>query len=244
MGYSQSGVTESGAAATVEGATPPNDGTTWAKAGVDQNTGQTIWTQTLGAPNPALQAFILQNTNGADVPLLQQYTASPAGAQSQYGPQGTPMGSSAGSICPSGNCNANGLLPSQGTVNIGLVGSATIPYTGFSFTVGAGVIADAQGNAGIYWSAGPGKGVGADVSVGVTVGSYPGATTIQDYAGWLNNASVGAGLGEHASIDIFQDPTKSITNPLAYGSSTTYGLGIGGGASVSRTYTGIPIHTP
>ncbi len=104
MGFSQNGVTESGAAATVEGATPPNDGTTWAKAGVDQNTGQTIWTQTLGAPNLALQALILQNTNGADVPLLQQYSSSPSGAQSASGSQGVSMGSSAGSICPGGNC--------------------------------------------------------------------------------------------------------------------------------------------
>ncbi|CAH2776735.1 MAG: hypothetical protein PPHEINF_1080 [uncultured Paraburkholderia sp.] len=103
MGYSANGVTESGAAATVEGA-KPNDGSTWVNAGVDQNTGKTIWAQTPGPANPTLQTFILQNTNGADVPLLQQYTALPVGAHSQYGSQGISMGSSAGSICPNGNC--------------------------------------------------------------------------------------------------------------------------------------------
>ena len=103
MGYQANGVAESGAAATVKGA-KPNDGSTWVNAGVDQNTGKTIWTQTPGPVNQALETFILQNTNGADVPLLQQYSASPVGAQSQYGPRGISMGSSAGSICPKGNC--------------------------------------------------------------------------------------------------------------------------------------------
>ncbi|WP_141755338.1 hypothetical protein [Burkholderia plantarii] len=87
MGYQANGITESGASATVEGA-KPNDGSTWVNAGVDQNTGKTIWTQVPGPANPTLQTFILRNTNGADVSLVQQYTASPAGAQSQYGASG------------------------------------------------------------------------------------------------------------------------------------------------------------
>ncbi len=118
MGYQANGITESGAAATVEGA-KPNDGSTWVNAGVDQNTGKTIWTQVPGPANPTLQTFILQNTNGADVPLVQQYTASPVGARSQYGAQGIPMRTSAGSICPNGNCGiAYGSLslPSPATI--------------------------------------------------------------------------------------------------------------------------------
>ncbi|MET3234486.1 UNVERIFIED_ORG: hypothetical protein ABIC54_006709 [Burkholderia sp. 1263] len=103
MGYRQNGVTESGTAATVTGAYP-NDGSTWLLAGVNANTGQTIWAQVPGSANPTLQTFILQNTNGADVPLAQSYTASPSGAQSNLAPQGVSMGSSAGSICPNGNC--------------------------------------------------------------------------------------------------------------------------------------------
>ncbi|CAG4926247.1 hypothetical protein [Paraburkholderia gardini] len=103
MGYQANGVSESGAAATVEGA-KPSDGSTWVSAGVDQNTGKTIWTQTPGPANAALQAFILQATNGADVPLQRQYSASPNGTQSSFGSQGISMGSSAGSICPNGNC--------------------------------------------------------------------------------------------------------------------------------------------
>ncbi|KWO60428.1 filamentous hemagglutinin [Burkholderia territorii] len=75
MGYRANGVSESGAAATVKG-DKPNDGSKWVNAGIDQTTGKTVWTQTPGPANAALQAFILQNTNGADVPLVQQYTAS------------------------------------------------------------------------------------------------------------------------------------------------------------------------
>jgi hypothetical protein len=102
MAYSQNGSSESGAPATVMG-TPPADGTTWISAGVAAN-GQTVWTQSLGAANPSLQAFILQSTNGADVPLLQQYSASPQGAPPSTGSQGISMGSTVGSICPNGNC--------------------------------------------------------------------------------------------------------------------------------------------
>jgi len=105
MGYRQAGVSETGAAATTEGSVPPNDGTTWLPAGVDSSTGQKIWAQVPGAPNPALQSFIIQATNGADVPaFVNSYTSSPAGAQSNFGPQGTVIGSSAGSICPNGDC--------------------------------------------------------------------------------------------------------------------------------------------
>ncbi|WP_310042825.1 hemagglutinin repeat-containing protein [Paraburkholderia caribensis] len=112
MGYQANGTSESGAATTVKG-DMPDDGSTWKMAGVDQNTGKTIWAQTPGPANPTLQGFILQNTNGSDVPLVQQYTASPEGAQSQYGSQGISMGSSAGSICPQGNCGIAYATPSS-----------------------------------------------------------------------------------------------------------------------------------
>ncbi|WP_156132310.1 hypothetical protein [Paraburkholderia terrae] len=116
MGYQANGVLESGAAATVKGEMP-DDGSTWKYAGVDQTSGKAIWAQTPGPANPVLQAFILQNTNGSDVPLLQQYTSSPVGAQSQYGPQGISMGSSAGSICPQGDCGVAYSTPSQQQVS-------------------------------------------------------------------------------------------------------------------------------
>lgn len=102
----------------MEGA-KPNDGSTWVNAGVNQTTGKTMWAQVPGPANPTLQTFILQNTNGADVPLVQQYTASPAGAQSQYGAQGIPMRTSAGSICSNGNCGiaySSLSLPSPATI--------------------------------------------------------------------------------------------------------------------------------
>ncbi|RQH00636.1 hemagglutinin repeat-containing protein, partial [Paraburkholderia dinghuensis] len=72
MGYSDISGTQSGAAATVYFGAPPQDGTTWI---TDTATGYS--TQVLGAPNAALQKFILANTNGQDVPLPQQYSASP-----------------------------------------------------------------------------------------------------------------------------------------------------------------------
>lgn len=104
MGYHQI-TPEAGTAATVEGSVPPNDGTTWMPAGVDSTTGQRIWAQVPGTVNPALQSLIIQATNGGDVPAFaNSYTASPAGAQPNIGPQGPVIGSSAGSICPNGNC--------------------------------------------------------------------------------------------------------------------------------------------
>jgi len=74
MGYSASGVSEVGAPATVFNMPPPTDGTTWV---TDNTFGLTSSTQVLGPVNPALQNFILQQTTGAEVPLAQQYTASP-----------------------------------------------------------------------------------------------------------------------------------------------------------------------
>ena len=105
MGYSNSGTSESGAAATVEGSVPPNDGTTWLPAGVNSTTGQTVWAQVPSPANPTLQSFIIQATNGADVPtFMHAYTASPAGAQSMVGPRGVLIQSPESSICPNGDC--------------------------------------------------------------------------------------------------------------------------------------------
>ncbi|TKC87642.1 hypothetical protein FAZ69_15180 [Trinickia terrae] len=167
MGYSQNGTSQSGAAATVEGAIPPNDGTTWAKAGVDASTGQTIWTQVTGAPNPALQSFIIQTTNGADVPsFANTYTASPSGALSNTGSQGISIGSTAGSICPNGNCGvANGsvTLPSQQQVADG-VGNVSNQLGVVSATAAA-VAAANGGNPAIAEPA-------ATFSVGTAVASY------------------------------------------------------------------------
>jgi len=118
MGYRQADTSESGAAATVKGDVPPNDGTTWWPAGVDSTTGQKIWAQVPGPVNPALQSFIIQTTNAADVPAFaNSYTASAAGAQLNFDSQSS--GSSAGSICPNGDCGIayrSIAMPSPATV--------------------------------------------------------------------------------------------------------------------------------
>ncbi|QVN18995.1 hypothetical protein [Burkholderia pyrrocinia] len=125
--------------------------------------------------------------------------------------------------------------------HVGLALSFTIPGTPLAFSGGVGLVADDKGNVGWYTVGNqkyaPGIGVGGDGSIGLSVGAYPGATTINDYGGPFNNGSVGAGAGPYGSIDVFQDPSKSPLNPASYGGGLTIGVGVGGGGSVMRTDT-------
>jgi hypothetical protein len=90
-----------------------------------------------------------------------------------------------------------------------------------------------------YTVYGVGGGVGAEASAGATIGVYPGADTIKDYAGPFNNLSIGAGAALYGSFDAFQDIAKSIADRLGWGGGISLGFGIGASGSVSRTNTDV-----
>ncbi|MBB5441919.1 MULTISPECIES: filamentous hemagglutinin N-terminal domain-containing protein [unclassified Paraburkholderia] len=121
----------------------------------------------------------------------------------------------------------------------GLSGSVTLG--GVTYTGGVGLAADGNGNVGWYTAfnqnAIPGVGFGGIGSVGISVGSYPGANTIMDLGGPFNAGSLGIGLGPYGAIDVYQDPSKSPLNPFSYGGGFTIGVGVGGGGSVTRPST-------
>jgi hypothetical protein len=123
--------------------------------------------------------------------------------------------------------------------HIGLSGSVTLG--GATYTGGVGVAEDGNGNTGWYTSFNqnyvPGVGFGGQGSVGISMGSYPGANTIMDLGGPFNTASFGAGLGPYGGFDVYQDPTKTPWSPSSYGGGFTLGVGVGGGGSVTRPST-------
>jgi len=123
--------------------------------------------------------------------------------------------------------------------HIGFSGSVTLG--GLTYAGGVGVAADGNGNFGWYTAFNqkniPGVGFGGSGSIGVSAGSYPGAGTIMDLGGPFNTASFGAGLGPYGGFDVYQDPTKAPWNPTSYGGGFTFGLGLGGGGSVTRPST-------
>ena len=125
--------------------------------------------------------------------------------------------------------------------HVGLSGSVNIPGTGANYAFGFGVLVDGDGNVGLYKNTPstvlPGLSTGGAGSVGVSVGIYPAASTIQDYAGPFNNVSFGIGDGAYAGADIFQDTSKSPLNPASYGMGFTFGLGVGAGGSATQTNT-------
>jgi hypothetical protein len=125
--------------------------------------------------------------------------------------------------------------------HVGLSGSLNLPGTGANYAFGFGLLVDGDGNIGVYKNTPstvlPGVSTGGTGSVGVSVGVYPGASTIQSYSGPFNNVSVGAGDGGYIGGDIFQDTGKSPLDPSAYGAGLTFGLGVGAGGSATQTNT-------
>ncbi|MDN7180724.1 hypothetical protein M0D69_22535 [Caballeronia sp. SEWSISQ10-4 2] len=125
--------------------------------------------------------------------------------------------------------------------HVGLSGSLNIPGTGGNYAFGFGLLVDGDGNIGMYKNTPstvlPGLSTGGAGSVGVSVGVYPGASTIQGYSGPFNNVSVGAGDGGYIGADVFQDTSKSPLDSSAYGAGLTFGLGVGAGGSATQTNT-------
>ena len=102
------------------------------------------------------------------------------------------------------------------SLNAGISISVTVPGTFISFNGGFGIVADGSGNIGGYSSTVSGIGVGASGSLGVNVGVYPDAKSINEFGAPFNNANFGVGAGPYGSIDIFQDPSKSSTSRSSY----------------------------
>jgi len=125
--------------------------------------------------------------------------------------------------------------------HIGLSGSWNVPGAGANYAFGFGLLVDGDGNIGVYKNTPstvlPGLSTGGTGSVGISVGVYPGASTIQGYSGPFNNVSVGAGDGGYIGGDIFQDTGKSPLDPTSYGAGLTFGLGVGAGGSATQTNT-------
>jgi filamentous hemagglutinin len=114
MGATVSGVAESDGVATLIGQAPSDAGASWLSAG--QTTGgQPILTQTNAAVDPELQAYIINNyasvMPGSVPSVVAGYVASTT--QPNVGAQTLSTGSSAGTICPNGNCGSYGTIPTQ-----------------------------------------------------------------------------------------------------------------------------------
>ena len=166
------------------------------------------------------------------------------------------MSATAGLLVSNGDTSAVNVAASMGAnaaannlaAHLGLAVSITIPGTPLTLSGGAGVVVDDKGNFGWYKNLPatinqsssipvPGFSTGGSGSLGLSIGAYPAATSIYDYAGPFNNLSVGTGAGAYGSIDVFQDPSKGPLNPSGYGGGLTLGVGVGGGGSISRTNT-------
>ncbi|MCP2087409.1 UNVERIFIED_ORG: hypothetical protein J2Y81_003426 [Paraburkholderia sediminicola] len=114
MGVSVNGAYEPGTASTLIGQMPTDSGARW-MASPQTAGGQPVLTQITAQPNSQLQAYIMANYNSVapgGVPSAMTYTPTPP--QPQYGSQGISTGSSAGTICPNGNCGVSyGSIPTQ-----------------------------------------------------------------------------------------------------------------------------------
>lgn len=99
-----------------------------------------------------------------------------------------------------------------------------------------GIAVDSQGNVGGYFGGGVGAGLGASVSGGISVASSN-APTIYDLAGEFGNMSLGGGWGPSATGDAFFGFARD-GSPVA-GGGFTAGAGVGAGAFLGPTETGI-----
>ena len=107
-------------------------------------------------------------------------------------------------------------------------GGFVISGSGFSIT-----------GIGTYQVLGYGGAVAEGASLGANFSLSTNANSIGQFGGPFNNASVGAGLGPSLTIDAYKDPTSPVT-----GAGFTLEVGVGGGASVTRTDTAVtPIWT-
>ena|SRR5471032_6192 len=105
MGATVNGAAEVGGSVTLIGQAPSDPGASWLPAGQTAD-GKQIQTQINVAVDPQLQDYIVKNYTsaapGAVPSIVSGYTASPT--QPQIGPMGIATGSSAGTICPHGDC--------------------------------------------------------------------------------------------------------------------------------------------
>jgi len=122
---------------------------------------------------------------------------------------------------PVGWVDPSGLWTAQIGANIGY----TLPFClSGSFFFGIAVD-DCGGVAGFHGGGvGYGAGAGGSLSIGAAVSN---AMTVNDLGGAFVNASIGAGIGGHVSVDSFAGPSD---HGLVIGSGVSLGIGIGGGS--------------
>jgi hypothetical protein len=101
----------------------------------------------------------------------------------------------------------------------------------------SGLAIDEQGNIAILNVGGGGGGAGGRLSGGISVGTSN-ATHVEQLSSWFNNASVGVAAGPSASADAFHGIDEGSGKTIV-GGGFTVGIGLGGGVSVTRTYTDV-----
>lgn len=122
---------------------------------------------------------------------------------------------------------------SFGLTTFQIGGSVNVQLGPFTLQAGAGIAIDDRGNIGTYDYGGVGGGEGSRASAGISAASSN-AKTICDLRGPFTNSSIGGGDALGGSIDTF---VGSSNNVPIMGSGFSLGGAIGGGASLTTTYT-------
>jgi RHS repeat-associated protein len=101
----------------------------------------------------------------------------------------------------------------------------------------SGFAIDGYGNLAILNVGGGGGGAGGRFSGGISVGTSN-ADQVGQLSSWFDNASIGIAAGPSASGDAFHGIDESSGRTIV-GGGFTVGIGLGGGGSVTRTYTAV-----
>jgi hypothetical protein len=128
----------------------------------------------------------------------------------------------------------NDLIDPDGLITIQLGLSVNIQLGPVSLNGFVGLAGDDLGGVSVYFGGGPGVGVGADVSGGVSVGAST-ATSVCSLRGPFNNFSVAGGAGPAMSADGFAGMDSN--NTPVVGGGVTFGVGAGAASSTTATYT-------
>ncbi|MGI9086904.1 MAG: RHS repeat-associated core domain-containing protein [Chthoniobacterales bacterium] len=110
----------------------------------------------------------------------------------------------------------------------GQIGPVTVNFN-------SGFVIDSHGNFGVYNTSLLGAGAGGRASAGISVESSN-ADQIVDLREYFTNVSVGGYAGGGASGDGFSGRSTR-TGQLIGGLGATFGVGLGGGGSLGRSYT-------
>lgn len=118
------------------------------------------------------------------------------------------------------------------TINVGITVSGWYGFGSGSYSIG--VVVDGQGNIGTYANPAAGAGVGADGSIGISIGGST-AQTINDLNGPFAQASVNVGAGPDVGGTVYAGNANN--GAPVVGGEISFGVGIGAGASGGGSYT-------